>query len=193
MYARQSIPESAALLQDCKEALGLLSKVYRQVELGRAPQSLTPEEAEVAKATEEVARPNSTFMAQTGQAIGLSPRERRLVEDRAMHVASEWLTENGFEWRDVHKKKPYDFEASKSGDQYIVEVKGTTGAPSSVILTKNEVQVHREQFPLNMLLVVHGIELSLDRQRAGGGLLHPLNPWEIADSRLEPLSFRYAL
>jgi hypothetical protein len=193
MYARDSIPNNEVLQQDCKEALGLLSKVYRQVELGRAPQSLSPEEAEVAKATEEIARPNSTFVAQTGQAIGLSPRERRLVEDRAMHVASEWLSDNGFGWRDVHKKKPYDFHADKDGKAYVVEVKGTTGAPASVILTKNEVQVHREQFPLNILLIVHGIELSEDRQRATGGIMHPIEPWEIAETKLEPLSYRYVL
>ena len=193
MYDRDSIPESEELVQDCKEALGLLGKLYREVELGRAPHSLAPEEAEVARATEEIARPTSNFVVKTGQGIGLSPRERRLVEERAMQVAAEWLSDNAFEWRDVHQKSSYDFHARKGGEEYVVEVKGTTGGVSAVILTRNEVELHRAEYPRNMLLVVHGIELSDDRRRASGGNMHSISPWEIVESDLQPLSYKYQL
>jgi MrcB-like, N-terminal domain/Domain of unknown function (DUF3883) len=193
MYWRNAIPDADTLLRDCKEALGLLGRVYRQVELGRAPHSLLPEEVEAATKIEEIARPTSSFVRKTGQGLGLTPKERRLVEERAMEIASEWLDDNGFEWRDVHKNRSFDFLAHKDGTEYVVEVKGTTGSPSSIILTKNEVEVHRTKHPLNMLLLIHGIELTEDRQRASGGVVHCMHPWEIADTQLQPMSYRYLL
>jgi hypothetical protein len=72
---------------------------------------------------------------------------------------------------------------------------GTTSLGEQVILTRNEVHLHRERFPRNALAVVSLIEL---RQEAGawlasGGELRFITHWEIEEDALRPLTFRYAV
>lgn len=87
-----------------------------------------------------------------------------------MGKALEWLERNGFVGADVSSSKTAscDFKAMREGQEWVVEVKGTTGAAASVLLTRNEVDLHLKAYPLNALIVVHGIPLSADRRTASG-------------------------
>ena len=88
---------------------------------------------------------------EAGQWGGLTAKQRRAVELRAMKVSKDWLRKEDYEAEDMSSRKSYDFLALKDGEEWIVEVKGTTGDASAILLTKNEVAEHRARYPLNML------------------------------------------
>lgn len=78
-----------------------------------------------------------------GQGRGLSGPERRLVEIEAMRQARQWLTREGFKFKDVSADESCDFRAERNGEKWVIEVKGTTEGPGSILLTANEVALHR--------------------------------------------------
>jgi hypothetical protein len=77
----------------------------------------------------------------------------------------------------------------------IVEVKGTTSIGEQIVLTKNEVAVHRARHPNNALIIVYSITLTRtqDNPSAEGGELMMLSPWEIVGAQLRLLAFQYTL
>lgn len=132
--------------------------------------------------------------SKTGQGWGLTGPLRKLVEYTAMAKAKQWLKDEGFEFEDVSSKESCDFRAQKLGDEWIVEVKGTTGGPDSVLLTANEVALHRKIHPLNVLLIVHGIKLSQDGTSVlDDGELMVIKPWGIVEELLKPICYEYRL
>jgi hypothetical protein len=66
---------------------------------------------------------------------------------------------------------------------------------SEVILTKNEVDLHTDQHPATMLIVVTGIKLRRDTDpvEATGGTPLVIHPWKVAAEDLMPIAFRYAV
>jgi len=97
-----------------------------------------------------------------------------------MRQAEQWLTEQGFEFENVSAFDSCDFRAQRRGEKWVIEVKGTTGGPESVLLTANEVALHRSSHPRNALLIVHGIALSKDGTKIlAGGHLSEVVPWAI--------------
>lgn len=136
--------------------------------------------------------PSSSF---SGQGWGLTADERTLVEMQAMGKALEWLEANGFVASDVSRSTTAscDFKAMRDGQEWVVEVKGTTGAAASILLTPNEVNLHLKAYPLNALIVVHGISLSADRRAASGGELMVLAPWRLEPERLTGITYQYRL
>lgn len=130
----------------------------------------------------------------SGQGFGLSPEQRRLVEQRAMAAAADWLRANGFEaLRDVAVTASCDYVANRAGHDYVIEVKGTTGDLGSIVLTANEVALHRDWRPHNLLIVVHGITLSADSTKAIGGEVTVYDPWVIHETTLTPIAYSYDL
>jgi len=129
-----------------------------------------------------------------GQGFGLDAQQRRAVERRAMLLAKQHLKSLG--WKsvvDTSQGNPYDFLCThpKRPDLY-VEVKGTTGDGQFVLLTRNEVDIHKKKRPNNALIIVSNIKLvGPDRVVAKGGDLAIRQPWLINDRRLESLAFRY--
>lgn len=128
-----------------------------------------------------------------GQGFGLNAAQRRAVERRAMEIAMDYLHQNNWDAiQDVGEVASYDISAVFQGQVFVIEVKGTTGSGESIILTKNEVQVHKNHFPMNGLFVVSGIELSGPaKDTATGGVLKFLSPWDLDMGRLTPLTFSY--
>ena len=130
----------------------------------------------------------------TGQGFGPSPAQRRLVELRAMAAAAEWLRDNGFDdLRDVAATASCDYVASRAGQDHVIEVKGTTGDLGSIVLTANEVALHRDWHSRNLLIVVHGITLSADSTQATGGEVSVYDPWIIDEAALTPTAYNYDL
>jgi Holliday junction resolvase-like predicted endonuclease len=107
-----------------------------------------------------------------------------------MAAAFAWLHDTGFERiRDVHLTHSCDFIAQRNGVEHFIEVKGTTASLGSILLTANEVALHRSAHPHNILLVLHNIDLLEMRTKATGGTLHVSDPWDAATAQLTPLSY----
>ena len=193
-YPLSQIPDEARLLADAEYFLTLLGRIYDRQDLGQGPDVDAPEIAAAKAAVEAIAKPSRPASGR-GQGFSLSAPERLCVEQHAMKVAADWLRREGYSVEDRSKNHPYDFEASNDLETFKVEVKGTTGRGEGIILTRNELVLHRETYPKNMLLVVHSISLqrSPDGPYASGGELRPFRPWLIDESKLKPLSYEVQL
>lgn len=190
-YALEALPSDAFIQRDTLAAVGLLGELYRALELGRAPTSTPPEVIEATEATAQVSRPGTGRRQNAGQGRGLNAAERAAVEAHAMMRAHAWLTSNGYtDVRDVHRSHSCDYLANKGGNEVHVEVKGTTSALGSILLTANEVELHQTQHPNNMLIVVHDIDLHPLQTKASGGSTMVFESWDIRASQLRPLSYQ---
>jgi len=127
-----------------------------------------------------------------GQGPGLTSAERALVESRAMEVATRHFEKAGWIVEDVSASSPYDLLCWQERKPLRrVEVKGSTGEPSAVILTRNEVLAAQADPDAAVLAIVHGIMLDHRRTKAGGGILRTISPWQLDDSVLSPIAYRY--
>jgi len=127
-----------------------------------------------------------------GQGPSPDPIRRKAVEEHAMRVASECFNDDGWDVIDVSATMPYDLECSRADERLLVEVKGTTGDGSVVLLTANEVNLARET-PNTALAIVSEIVITGkgSRTRASGGRLRLIQPWTPSPRRLEATAYRY--
>lgn len=125
--------------------------------------------------------------------LRLTASERKAIEGRAVDVVTLHFETLGYRVDNVGDRESFDLDVRRPGERIYVEVKGTTTSGSAIVLTRGEVDLHREKHPANALAVVHGI--SLDRTAtppaASGGDLVLFQPWAIDDSSLTPLSYKY--
>lgn len=144
--------------------------------------------------------PPSDFVAgiklRTKGALGaarLTDAEARVaVELHAVRIARTHYEGLGFEVTVLGK--PYDLRCVRLGEELHVEVKGSTTAPSSVILTRNEVE-HAGQHRTD-LVVVSGIKLLRPNGapvEATGGKLRVIPSWRPEQERLKPIQYEYEL
>lgn len=189
-YADGRIPTDDVLSADIERFMHPLAKLYMAQETGLAPGSISEEVLGVHDDIERIASPVKNRPKGQGR---LSAPMRKLVELHAMTFAERWLKAEGFQYENVSTTDSCDFRAKRSGKDWVIEVKGTTGALSTVILTRNEVALHRSSHPYNALLVVHGIKLSEGETSPRGGELVVFSPWKVEDERLSALAFEYRL
>lgn len=192
-YTSADLPSSEQLLADARMFAGLLSVIYDAQDTGQAPEAVAPEIAAALQLVDEVAKPLRKRKG-NGQGFGLTAAERRVVELRAMWLADTYLKECGYITKDVSATDSYDLLASDSqGQEFIVEVKGTTSGPNEVVLTTNEVRLNQSRYPNTFLIVVHDVKLDRSQElpTASGGELLVIHPWKIDSESLTPLSFRY--
>jgi hypothetical protein len=190
-YVDGAIPEDWELERDLLRFVRPLATLYRAAEQGQEPGSQNPEVAAARAGVETVANPGRR--SGMGQGRGLSAELRKLVELEAMTRARAWLLSRGFTFRDVSARECCDFRAQHAGEEWVIEVKGTTGGLKSVLLTPNEVDLHRASFPRNVLIVVHGLSISVDGKHATGGELVAYFPWQLKDDRLSAVGYEYRL
>ena len=129
----------------------------------------------------------------SGQGYGLNTVQRKAVEDCAMNAAERYFRANGYDFNDTHKTKPYDYTCTINGEQWFVEVKGTTGQPDKILVTSGEVEHARSPGGRTILFIVHGIRLDKNTQRASGGRSLMLQPWHPEDKDLEITAYQYTL
>lgn len=193
-YPREMLPSSEEFSADLISFSKLLGKLYNAEDLGRSLES-TQEQAQSFQEAVKITIESRSIKARRGQGFGLTPLERVAVEAHSMAVAQDYLLKNFYTLQDVSKTHSYDFLATKEGVQKIVEIKGTTSAGESIILTANEVAIHNERYPQNMLIIVHSI--ALDRKEnpplATGGIIEVVSPWAIKTNNLKPLAYQYVL
>ena len=155
-----------------------LAEIYRAQHLGRDMSPADEETAEIIA----ILRPRKTRAVRQG--FKLTGGERRAVETRAMDLVKEWLETNGFEWKDHSSSESYDLHATKGASEYKVEVKGTTSdICESILMTKNEVDLHRREKGKTALAIVSRIRLHRQENPvyATGGKLEMLWQWDIDD------------
>lgn len=132
-----------------------------------------------------------------GQGFRVNVEARRATELQAMSVATELLEADGWTVEDVSATRSYDLDCRRGDANLHVEVKGTTSAGDSVLLTPGEVAHAREHHPHVALIVVAGIIVEQDPHAPGivvgtGGSPTVVNPWEIDEQGdLVPTGYEY--
>lgn len=127
------------------------------------------------------------------QGRGLSGEERKVVELRAMKLAIQSLNEAGYTCRDTSATESFDLVASQAGKELKIEVKGTTSdLCDSILMTKNEVELHRREKGATGLVIVSRIRLVRDggSVQAQGGDVEVLLGWDIDAWVSEPVAFQ---
>jgi hypothetical protein len=188
-YMSGEVPSDDSLEADLARFARPLARLYEAADQGGEPGSRSLESRILQEDVERYIAP--LRLASGGQGRGLSAEERKAVEVAAMRRAQEWLRQEGFAFRDVSARDCCDFRAQRNGEDWVIEVKGTTGRAGTVLLTRNEVALHRASHPRNILLIVHSLLLSEDRKTAGGGDLVVYYPWSMEDSRLSAIGYEY--
>lgn len=186
-YARDELPADEVLFDDLSFLVSVLGHLYIDLAGDVAP--------EVADA--EVIAERSAGRARRGQGLRLSAADRVAVERRAVAVATNYLTKQGYEVVDVGATESYDLDARRGEEHLFVEVKGTTtvwaSSSSEIIVTKREVDLHLREYPNTMLLIVSQIVLdrSATPPSASGGELRVIHPWQVKLPNLTPVTYRY--
>ena len=128
-----------------------------------------------------------------GQGVGLTVAERKAVELRAMALALEYLTAQGYRCKDTSATESFDLLANRDGVSVKVEVKGTTSdLCDSILMTKNEVELHRDEKGSTGLIIVSKIKLTRGQKAplAEDGLVEALLFWDIDRWSADPIAFK---
>ncbi|GAA2239413.1 hypothetical protein GCM10010232_27940 [Streptomyces amakusaensis] len=131
----------------------------------------------------------------TGRGAGFvsDPKKRKAIELYAEDMAVAHYEKQG--WGVERLGKPYDLHCTRAEEERRVEVKGTTGAATSVELTINEVEHARDPRHTVDLYVVSDIKVdarSTGYVASGGRVVH-FHDWSPAEEDLRPRSFEYRL
>lgn len=168
-------------------AIDRLVEIYNNQSIGR---DISPgEEASVEIA--DLSRP--LLKSRRGQGFALSAIDRRAIEIHAMNIAISWLQTNGYTVLDRSATKPYDILAIKGSEEYFVEVKGTTSDEcKSILMTRNEIDLHRLFKGKTALVIVSKIRLNRleSTPKARGGSIEVFWGWNIDDWRAEAIAFQ---
>ena len=184
-------PAGSIALDDFRSLLAMaaerLAEIYRSQREGR---DITPADQEASEIT-AVLRPLRASGKRQG--FNLTGPERKAVELRAMDVAKEWLEGHGFSWKDQSASDAFDLLASRDGLSHKVEVKGTTSdICDAIVMTKNEVDLHRREKGATALAVVSSIRLdrSVQPVQAAGGSIEMLWEWDIDEWSSDAIAFQ---
>lgn len=189
-YDAENIPEASVLLSDARDFARLLGNIYLQVKRGEEPGSLSPEVWNATIGASEAAGKS----LRSGQGFRVGSAERRAVEAAAMDVARSWLESRGWSVIDRSASAPFDFECTREEERLYVEVKGTTSRGEQIVLTRNEVEHHQQNFPNNALIVVSEILLNAKgRAVTDHSNVRVVSPWRIDEDKLQVISFTYRL
>lgn len=175
------------VVESISQALSFLAVIYDHY--GQLS-DLTPDDIATID-IEAIASPQRRD-ASSRQGFGLTGPERRAVELRAMEVALERLTVEGYDVEDVSATSSYDYLASREGGQIKVEVKGTTSEQAdAVFMTAKEVALHSSAQETTALLIVSGISFTQrgPQAKCTGGAVEFICPWNIGQWELIPKAF----
>jgi hypothetical protein len=193
-YIKGDIPSETQLISDITKLIPLLAILY-QAELNdpTLPGSQIPESLDAHIAIEEAAGRRSYARRRGGARLTVA--EKKVIEMEAVRQAILYFKAQGWESvEDVGDTKSFDL-ACKSGEEFLyVEVKGTTSHGEAIVLTRNEVELHKNEYPKNALFVLHDIVLTKgDDPAANGGVQKVFQPWEIMDEKLRAIGYDYSL
>lgn len=131
-----------------------------------------------------------------GQGFQSSPVVRRAVELFAMAAATAYFKKSWPRVEDVSASRSYDLHCTRGRKSLHVEVKGTTGDGSVVLLTSNEVEHARTTYPASALFVLSAIRITETGGGdviASGGSPRVIEPWDVDEAGLAPLTYACVL
>lgn len=117
---------------------------------------------------------------------------RKMIEKYSVQHATMYFAREGY--RVVPRGKPYDLLCHKAGTKLFVEVKGTRGHGTQIILTRGEVRHALQSREQSVLYILHSINVTVDADRGSslkGGQRRVIRPWHVEDGVLEPIQYRY--
>jgi hypothetical protein len=117
------------------------------------------------------------------------------IEWRAVDLAMKAYDAVGYGVAYTGSSESYDLEVTKGSEKRRVEVKGSSGAATTVELTNGEVDNSRDWQPTD-LYVVDGIRWWREADgsvQADGGDVRWWKDWTAQDARLKAIRFRYKL
>ncbi|RDI23075.1 protein NO VEIN domain-containing protein [Lentzea flaviverrucosa] len=127
---------------------------------------------------------------QSGPGRVADPAKRMAIEQHAMKLAQEHYLAEG--WEVEVLGKPYDLRCRRGEQERRVEVKGTTGAGSSVELTINEVDHARGYVSMDLFVVSDiVVERVGDGYQTSAGRIRLLSDWTPAEEHLRAVRFEY--
>ena len=153
----------------------------------------SPEVGEAEQAVRQAAG-RSREAAGRGQGFLLDQHTKLAVEAHAMNLARAHYAALGTVV-DTALRRSWDYEVTIDDTCWHIEVKGTTGDSSEVLLTPNEV-AHARTYPFVALFIVSNITVQSgehDERTTAGGATTLLHPWNIDDGQLQPLGYKYRL
>ncbi len=127
------------------------------------------------------------------QGFSLSAPQRKAVELRAMHLAVEYLVNAGYDYSDTSATESFDILAKQGEEVLKIEVKGTTSDfCDSVVMTRNEVDLHRTEKGKTGLVIVSKISLDKDKESpsASGGVVDAMLKWDIDGWTADPIAYQ---
>jgi hypothetical protein len=146
----------------------------------------SPEVQDALDAIDEVGHPR-----RTRPPTRLTTAENKAIEQHAVDLVRRHFEAEHYTTTDVGATESYDIYAVKADHEAKIEVKGTTSDGSEIVLTYNEVELHKAEHPNNALAVVKRIILDRTGPTARGGELQLLMPWDLRPERLRPIAYRY--
>jgi hypothetical protein len=133
----------------------------------------------------------------SGQGFRVNAEQRQAIEQYAMAIAKAHYRAQGWtEVEDVSLRNPFDLRCSRpDGSELRVEVKGTTGTGTKILLTPNEVRHALKEYPNVALFIVANIVLSQENEdlRPSGGESIVREPWELDSTLLSALGYEYTV
>jgi hypothetical protein len=128
-----------------------------------------------------------------GQGFINDAQLRKAIEDRAMEVALEYYRSRFSLVEDTSRSQPYDVRAAAEGLEIRVEVKGSTGTGTEILLTAGEVANARGDRWRTDLFLVTNIQATPTPSgpQARGGDVRVIEGWKPLDEHLSPTVFRY--
>jgi hypothetical protein len=111
-----------------------------------------------------------------------------------MELAISHYQSAGYVVEDVSRSQSYDLKCHQPGVELHVEVKGTRGNGSRVLLTRKEVEHARDYHPVALLIVKNIPSVHSDNGtcRASDGIVESHDPWDIDQGDLVPIEYSYA-
>jgi hypothetical protein len=189
-YERGNVPDDDFLKEDALTFARLLRAVYDGSDKEWIPGDPAPEVVEALETAEKTA--GNPPARPRGGGFRLNTSQKTAIEIRAMEVALAHLEDQGYTNIKNTSKGTFDYQCNGPGGDFYVEVKGTTTTGENVILTRNEVRLHRQKWPANALIVVSEIQLvGENRDTAIGGSPTMTTPWDIDDDDLTVISYQY--
>jgi hypothetical protein len=193
-YDFNNFPEDLELIEDLKNMISSPSFLYEAEDKDPTlPGSVTPE-SEVAEEAIFQAAGRRSYRRRYG-GPRLTGSEIKAIESWAVMQSIAFLRTQGWaSIEDVGATESFDLYCQRNEEKLFVEVKGTQSHGEKVVLKRNEVKLHRKEYPNNALIVVKGIILERgELPTATGGELIVIMPWTIEESDLDPIGFDYTV